>query len=133
MIVNISLLINDINDFSETKMEYKLDFYIYHYWVDPRLAFEVEHNVTVLPLDSDQIDKIWLPDTLFNNAKDLNVHKIVSSGGTSFGSQWADGKILFQTRIGLTAKCPMDLSYFPLDQQKCSLRISSRKCFVGVA
>ena len=34
-----------------------------------------------------------------------------------------DGQVLYSCRVTVVAKCPMQLEYFPLDTQKCSLII----------
>ena len=40
-----------------------------------------------------------------------------------------NGEILYSIRLSLTLACPMDLKYYPLDRQTCSIAMASCKFF----
>lgn len=123
--INVSLHINDISSVSETSMQFNVDFFIRHFWVDPRLSFPVKYNISRVTLGEDFTRKIWLPDTYFQNGKESSIHKTVSSEETTLFRVNSNGEVIYSTRIALVARCMMDLSYFPVDQQKCSIEMSS--------
>ena len=53
--------------------DYKLDFFLRQLWNDPRL----KHNRNeTLAVSNSMLDKIWLPDTYFENSKSSQFHKV---------------------------------------------------------
>ena len=42
---------------------------------------------------------------------------------------YPDGKVLFSMRLTVTAACPMNFRYFPMDHQACDLEIESCMLF----
>lgn len=131
--------------------------YLNQYWRDERLAFNIygpyydsdadDDGVNdVLTLSGDFAEKIWVPDTFFANDKnrwgflylyicymhadlcDLSgsfLHdvternKLVRLGG--------DGAVTYGMRFTTTLACMMDLHYYPLDSQNCTVEIESCK------
>ncbi|ENN82104.1 hypothetical protein YQE_01519, partial [Dendroctonus ponderosae] len=88
---------------------------------DERLAFS--HEDEVLTLSGDFAEKIWVPDTFFANDKNSYLHdvternKLVRLNG--------DGSITYGMRFTTTLACMMDLHYYPLDSQNCTVEIES--------
>ena len=71
---------------------------------------------------------IWLPDTFFLNGKTFQTHKSTASTGSNTLIELDyNGSILYSTRMTVVASCPMDLSYFPADRQRCQLNFGSCK------
>lgn len=102
----------------------------------------------VLTLSGDFAEKIWVPDTFFANDKNrwafspllstIYIHiltlipilrsflhdvternKLVRLGG--------DGAVTYGMRFTTTLACMMDLHYYPLDSQNCTVEIESCK------
>lgn len=47
---------------------------------------------------------------------------------------YPNGDILYSIRLSLTLACPMDLKYYPLDRQTCSIAMAScMLCFVFIS
>ena len=59
--------------FSSFFKDYKLDFFLRQLWNDPRLKHD--WNKT-LALSNTMLDKIWVPDTYFENSKSSKFHKV---------------------------------------------------------
>ena len=72
---------------------------------------------------ADYIKQIWVPDTFFVNEKTAYFH--VATQENQFLRITHLGEILRSMRLTVKATCPMDLSYFPLDSQLCTLEIES--------
>ncbi|KAL1116300.1 hypothetical protein AAG570_005795 [Ranatra chinensis] len=95
--------------------------YLNQYWKDERLAFSSDDEV--LTLSGDFAEKIWVPDTFFANDKNSFLHdvternKLVRLNG--------DGSITYGMRFTTTLACMMDLHYYPLDSQNCTVEIES--------
>ena len=54
-----------------------MDMYFAQIWHDPRFNVSgVSENATIELLGSQQLDDIWLPDTIFINSKSSNFHQI---------------------------------------------------------
>lgn len=101
----------------------------------------------VLTLSGDFAEKIWVPDTFFANDKNrcasfllylytiyililipilrsflhdvTERNKLVRLGG--------DGAVTYGMRFTTTLACMMDLHYYPLDSQNCTVEIESCK------
>ena len=72
---------------------------------------------------ADYIKQIWVPDTFFVNEKTAYFH--VATQENQFLRITHLGAILRSMRLTVKATCPMDLSYFPMDSQLCTLEIES--------
>ncbi|XP_070553292.1 gamma-aminobutyric acid receptor subunit beta-like [Ptychodera flava] len=120
VLVNVSMLVYNLGPIVATSMEYKLDFYFRQLWYDNRLKFSLPDD---LYLNADVLNHLWLPDTYFVNEKNAYFHQVTNPNSLVRISP--NGRVLYSTRISILASCPMDLKYFPFDQQKCSLVLES--------
>ncbi|XP_017769893.1 PREDICTED: gamma-aminobutyric acid receptor subunit beta-like [Nicrophorus vespilloides] len=119
--VGMDLTIASFDAISEVNMDYTITMYLNQYWKDERLAFSSEEEI--LTLSGDFAEKIWVPDTFFANDKNSFLHdvternKLVRLNG--------DGAITYGMRFTTTLACMMDLHYYPLDSQNCTVEIES--------
>ena len=72
---------------------------------------------------ADYIRQIWVPDTFFVNEKVARFHAATQEN--QFLRITHLGEILRSMRLTVKATCPMDLTYFPMDSQLCTLEIES--------
>ncbi|CAH1777619.1 unnamed protein product [Owenia fusiformis] len=119
--IGITMFVSAISSISEIDMSYTVDFYFRQFWTDPRLAFELD--VDELCISNDMIEKIWRPDTFFANAKTSSFHDITNKN--AFFRIKPSGDILLSLRLTVVAACNMDLRFFPMDTQLCTLEIES--------
>jgi hypothetical protein len=47
--------------------------HVVHTWKDPRLAYDKDDNTAVIIRGEENLNKLWLPDTYFDNARKLTV------------------------------------------------------------
>ncbi|KAB0798923.1 hypothetical protein PPYR_06803 [Photinus pyralis] len=119
--VGMDLTIASFDAISEVNMDYTITMYLNQYWKDERLAFSTDEEI--LTLSGDFAEKIWVPDTFFANDKNSFLHdvternKLVRLNG--------DGAITYGMRFTTTLACMMDLHYYPLDSQNCTVEIES--------
>ncbi|GLV35758.1 Ligand-gated chloride channel homolog 3 [Carabus blaptoides fortunei] len=119
--VGMDLTIASFDAISEVNMDYTITMYLNQYWKDERLAFSTDEEI--LTLSGDFAEKIWVPDTFFANDKNSFLHdvternKLVRLNG--------DGSITYGMRFTTTLACMMDLHYYPLDSQNCTVEIES--------
>ncbi|GJQ65264.1 LCCH3 [Trypoxylus dichotomus] len=119
--VGMDLTIASFDAISEVNMDYTITLYLNQYWRDERLAFSNEEEI--LTLSGDFAEKIWVPDTFFANDKNSFLHdvternKLVRLNG--------EGAITYGMRFTTTLACMMDLHYYPLDSQNCTVEIES--------
>lgn len=121
--VGVSLYVLDISSISEENMDFTLDFYFRQYWTDPRLSFEWKPRFGFISVGSEYGKNIWQPDTFFTNEKQSYAHSITTSN--EFLRISPIGEITRSIRITVTASCPMNLQYFPMDRQLCDLSLES--------
>ncbi|XP_049696305.1 gamma-aminobutyric acid receptor subunit beta isoform X2 [Helicoverpa armigera] len=112
-----------ISSVSEVLMDFTLDFYFRQFWTDPRLAYKKRTGVETLSVGSEFIRNIWVPDTFFVNEKQSYFH--IATTSNEFIRIHHSGSITRSIRLTITASCPMDLQYFPMDRQLCNIEIES--------
>ncbi|XP_014602846.1 PREDICTED: gamma-aminobutyric acid receptor subunit beta isoform X4 [Polistes canadensis] len=121
--VGVTMYVLSISSLSEVKMDFTLDFYFRQFWTDPRLAFTQQKGVETLSVGSEFIKNIWVPDTFFVNEKQSYFH--IATTSNEFIRIHHSGSITRSIRLTITASCPMNLQYFPMDRQLCHIEIES--------
>ncbi|CAB3380769.1 Hypothetical predicted protein [Cloeon dipterum] len=121
--VGITMYVLSISSLSEVQMDFTLDFYFRQFWKDPRLSFRKRPGVEQLSVGSDFIKSIWVPDTFFVNEKQSYFH--IATTSNEFIRIHHTGSITRSIRLTITASCPMNLQYFPMDRQLCNIEIES--------
>ncbi|KAK0165435.1 hypothetical protein PV328_003945 [Microctonus aethiopoides] len=113
LLVGMDLTIASFDAISEVNMDYTITLYLNQYWNDERLAFS--HAGEVFTLGGDFAEKIWVPDTFLHDVTERN--KLIRLAG--------DGSVTYGMRFTTTLACMMDLHYYPLDFQNCTVEIES--------
>ncbi|XP_050535645.1 gamma-aminobutyric acid receptor subunit beta-like isoform X2 [Daktulosphaira vitifoliae] len=121
--VGVTMYVLSISSVSEVLMDFTLDFYFRQFWTDPRLAFSKRPGVETLSVGSEFIKNIWVPDTFFVNEKQSYFH--IATTSNEFIRIHHSGSITRSIRLTITASCPMNLQYFPMDRQLCHIEIES--------
>ncbi|XP_078033539.1 resistant to dieldrin isoform X2 [Augochlora pura] len=121
--VGVTMYVLSISSVSEVLMDFTLDFYFRQFWTDPRLAFKPRTGVETLSVGSEFIKNIWVPDTFFVNEKQSYFH--IATTSNEFIRIHHSGSITRSIRLTITASCPMNLQYFPMDRQLCHIEIES--------
>ena len=73
--VKISLFVSELDSINDKSLDYRADAYLQMHWVDHRLIHHHNHTLHLWPA---LIDKMWIPDLFFVNAKRADLHKIVN-------------------------------------------------------
>ncbi|XP_013792836.1 gamma-aminobutyric acid receptor alpha-like, partial [Limulus polyphemus] len=120
-LVYIDIEVRSMGPISEVEMSYSMDCYFRQSWIDRRLAFT--GSMATLALSISMLERIWRPDTYFYNGEYSYLHTITSPN--KFMRLHQNGKVLYSSRLTIKADCPMNLENFPMDMQRCPLRIGS--------
>ncbi|XP_028134701.1 gamma-aminobutyric acid receptor subunit beta-like [Diabrotica virgifera virgifera] len=119
--IGMDLTIASFDAISEVNMDYTITLYLNQYWKDERLSFGFDdENLT---LSGEFSDRIWVPDTFFANDKHSFLHDVTEKN--KLVRLRGDGFIEYGMRFTTTLACMMDLHYYPLDSQNCSIEIES--------
>lgn len=118
--VKVRMKMLSIDSIDTVNMDFSLDVFLTQQWVDERLDHGTSNTITVNYKD---LDKIWLPDTYFVNAKDSSFHFVTKEN--KLAQVGPNGLISYRIRISLKAACQMDLRLFPMDKQICPLLLES--------
>ncbi|CAJ0572250.1 unnamed protein product, partial [Mesorhabditis spiculigera] len=121
VLVTVNMYLRSISKVDDVNMEYSLHFTFREEWVDERLFF-VSDRLSHIVLSPGQ--KIWMPDTFFQNEKEGKKHDI-DTPNVLIRVFNGTGRILYSTRLTLTLSCPMRLSNYPLDVQECKIDFAS--------
>uniref|UniRef100_A0AC34GVQ0 Glutamate-gated chloride channel n=1 Tax=Panagrolaimus sp. ES5 TaxID=591445 RepID=A0AC34GVQ0_9BILA len=121
--VDVNIYLRSISHVSEVNMEYQLQITYRQTWKDSRLAWGnlTDEKQPYVILNSDQ--KIWIPDTFFQNEKNAHRHNIDKPN--IMVRVHHDGFVLYSVRLTMTLSCPMNFEYYPMDVQECELRFAS--------
>ncbi|XP_064482175.1 gamma-aminobutyric acid receptor subunit beta-like isoform X5 [Ornithodoros turicata] len=121
--VGVTMQIISISTVSEVQMDFTSDFYFRQSWRDERLSFQKVTGLDSMTVGAEVAEKIWVPDTFFANEKSAYFH--MATTPNTFLRINAGGEVFRSIRLTVTASCPMDLRYFPMDRQACTIEIES--------
>ncbi|CAG0919643.1 unnamed protein product [Notodromas monacha] len=119
--VGMDIVIASFDSISEVNMDFTITMNLNQYWKDERLSFSSENEVFTLA--GDFSEKIWVPDTFFPNDKHSYLHDVTEKN--KMVKLHGDGSIAYGMRFTTTLSCMMDLHYYPLDFQNCTIEIES--------
>ncbi|XP_023346187.1 gamma-aminobutyric acid receptor alpha-like [Eurytemora carolleeae] len=120
-LIDVNMQVRSMGPISEMDMSYIMDCYFRQSWVDKRLAFTGYKDALALSIE--MLRKIWKPDTFMYNGKKSYLHTITTPN--RFVRLFPNGRVLYSQRLTIRATCIMNLEGFPMDKQKCPLRIGS--------
>uniref|UniRef100_A0A1I8IKY9 Gamma-aminobutyric acid receptor subunit beta-like n=3 Tax=Macrostomum lignano TaxID=282301 RepID=A0A1I8IKY9_9PLAT len=103
--------------------DYTITMYLNQYWTDRRLAFDVKNPNKSMTLTGEFASRIWVPDTFLANDKHSFLHDVTEQN--KMVRLYGDGRIIYGMRFTTTLACMMDLHYYPLDVQNCTVEIES--------
>ncbi|PVD19806.1 hypothetical protein C0Q70_20297 [Pomacea canaliculata] len=89
-------------------------------WVDQKLKWNTSDfaNITILRIPC---DLIWLPDiVLYNSVENHNKGYMKSLAMVEH-----NGKVFWPPIVRMRSSCKMDITYFPFDDQICTLKLGS--------
>ncbi|CAJ0593434.1 unnamed protein product, partial [Cylicocyclus nassatus] len=121
VIITVNMYLRSISKVDDVNMEYSLHFTFREEWVDERLYFS-SPKLSHIVLSPGQ--RIWVPDTFFQNEKDGKKHDI-DTPNILIRVHNGTGRILYSCRLTLTLSCPMKLADYPLDVQTCVVDFAS--------
>ncbi|KJH49178.1 Neurotransmitter-gated ion-channel ligand binding domain protein [Dictyocaulus viviparus] len=143
-IVYIQMYIEGMSSFRAQTMDFQVDIYFQEKWVDSRLAhngtrrillkveaknlimIKIQNKVARLIsefMDPHLFKLIWHPDIYFANARTSEFHDVTQPNFLVW--IYPNGTIWYDCRISLTVLCMQNLARYPLDSQRCALRILS--------
>ncbi|KAL6729870.1 hypothetical protein Aduo_000884 [Ancylostoma duodenale] len=121
VIITVNMYLRSISKVDDVNMEYSLHFTFREEWVDERLYF---NSPTLKHIVLSPGQRIWVPDTFFQNEKDGKKHDI-DTPNILIRVHNGTARILYSCRLTLTLSCPMKLADYPLDVQTCVVDFAS--------
>ncbi|XP_071044107.1 glutamate-gated chloride channel-like isoform X2 [Parasteatoda tepidariorum] len=121
-LVRVNIYIRSISEIDDVRMEYSVQLTFREQWRDERLQFD-DMGGQVRYLTLTDPDRIWKPDLFFSNEKEGHFHNIIMPNVLL--RIYPNGDVLYSIRISLVLSCPMDLKFYPLDKQTCSIVMAS--------
>ncbi|CAH1774888.1 unnamed protein product [Owenia fusiformis] len=124
--VTFTLMLNRIVELDERQQLLTTSAFLEQIWVDKKLSWEVDDYGGVESLRISG-DAIWCPDTfIFNNAEDTKDNKdSLAFIKDSYLIVNHKGIVMWTVPVKLKTLCKVDITYFPFDDQECSLHIGS--------
>ena len=75
---------------------YGLDFYFAQMWVDKRFVSR-DHKNCIINMIGQEVEKVWLPDTVFVNSKSSKFHD-VTVNNRFLSINMDDGSVMYHVR-----------------------------------
>uniref|UniRef100_A0AC35UEV4 Ig-like domain-containing protein n=1 Tax=Rhabditophanes sp. KR3021 TaxID=114890 RepID=A0AC35UEV4_9BILA len=123
--VYVNLLLRSLSHVNEANMEYTIQMTFRQQWKDSRVAYEYLDPNGELPeffiFTND--NNFWRPDTFFVFEKNAHRHNIDKPN--VFMRIHRDGTVLYSVRLTMVMSCPMQLAFYPMDEQICHLDLAS--------
>ncbi|KAK3564773.1 hypothetical protein QTP86_026413, partial [Hemibagrus guttatus] len=119
----VNIFINSFGSIQETTMDYRVNIFLRQRWNDPRLRLPQDFKSESLTVDPKMFKCLWKPDLFFANEKSANFHDVTQENILLF--IFRNGDILISMRLSVTLSCPLDLTLFPMDTQRCKMQLES--------
>uniref|UniRef100_A0A3Q0QTA4 Glycine receptor, beta b n=1 Tax=Amphilophus citrinellus TaxID=61819 RepID=A0A3Q0QTA4_AMPCI len=119
----VNIFINSFGSIQETTMDYRVNIFLRQRWNDPRLKLPEDFKSDSLTVDPKMFKCLWKPDLFFANEKSANFHDVTQENILLF--IFRNGDVLISMRLSITLSCPLDLTLFPMDTQKCKMQLES--------
>ncbi|XP_063045156.1 glycine receptor, beta b [Engraulis encrasicolus] len=119
----VNIFINSFGSIQETTMDYRVNIFLRQRWNDPRLQLPKEFKSDSLTVDPGMFKCLWKPDLFFANEKSANFHDVTQDNILLF--IFRNGDVLISMRLSITLSCPLDLTLFPMDTQRCKMQLES--------
>ncbi|KAG9344084.1 hypothetical protein JZ751_012564 [Albula glossodonta] len=119
----VNIFINSFGSIQETTMDYRVNIFLRQRWNDPRLRLPTDFKSDSLTVDPKMFNCLWKPDLFFANEKNANFHDVTQENILLF--IFRNGDVLISMRLSVTLSCPLDLTLFPMDTQKCKMQLES--------
>ncbi|KAL3078954.1 hypothetical protein niasHS_014736 [Heterodera schachtii] len=124
VMVDVNMYLRSISKVDDVNMEFTMHFTFRQEWTDERLFFLSPSLAYIVLVSSEHSQRIFLPDTFFQNEKDGKKHD-VDKPNVFIRVYNGTGRILYSSRLTLTLSCPMHLQAYPLDTQTCFIDYAS--------
>ncbi|XP_051505593.1 glycine receptor subunit beta-like isoform X2 [Myxocyprinus asiaticus] len=119
----VNIFINSFGSIQETTMDYRVNIFLRQRWNDPRLRLPQDFKSDSLTVDPKMFKCLWKPDLFFANEKSANFHDVTQENILLF--IFRNGDVLISMRLSVTLSCPLDLTLFPMDTQRCKMQLES--------
>ncbi|XP_006629541.2 glycine receptor, beta b isoform X2 [Lepisosteus oculatus] len=119
----VNIFINSFGSIQETTMDYRVNIFLRQRWNDPRLRLPTDFKSDALTVDPKMFKCLWKPDLFFANEKNANFHDVTQENILLF--IYRNGDVLLSMRLSVTLSCPLDLTLFPMDTQRCKMQLES--------
>ncbi|KAG1954368.1 glycine receptor subunit beta [Pimephales promelas] len=119
----VNIFINSFGSIQETTMDYRVNIFLRQRWNDPRLRLPQDYKSDSLTVDPTMFKCLWKPDLFFANEKSANFHDVTQENILLF--IFRNGDVLISMRLSVTLSCPLDLTLFPMDTQRCKMQLES--------
>uniref|UniRef100_A0A8C4S0Q0 Glycine receptor subunit beta n=1 Tax=Erpetoichthys calabaricus TaxID=27687 RepID=A0A8C4S0Q0_ERPCA len=119
----VNIFINSFGSIQETTMDYRVNIFLRQRWNDPRLRLPTDFKSEALTVDPKMFKCLWKPDLFFANEKNANFHDVTQENILLF--IYRNGDVLLSMRLSVTLSCPLDLTLFPMDTQRCKMQLES--------
>ncbi|XP_077564213.1 gamma-aminobutyric acid receptor subunit beta-3-like [Haemaphysalis longicornis] len=132
VLVNTSIVIYSMASTNDLHTEYTAHLRLRQTWFDQRLHYDASSLQPEERIQGDHwhAEQIWLPSVEVTNVMNLGAGQLESATAFTGSSSvlvivLPDGKVHLSRRLNPKLTCEMEFHKYPLDKQRCSLKIQS--------
>ncbi|KZS09125.1 Acetylcholine receptor protein alpha [Daphnia magna] len=120
VVIQLSITLTQIFDMDEKNQVLTSIVWLDQEWKDELLTWD-PNDFGGLKIMRMPCERIWLPDiVLYNNADDYTRGYMNSKAMVSY-----DGNVFWPPPTKFRSTCPVDVTYFPFDDQTCVMKLGS--------
>ncbi|KAG7153291.1 gamma-aminobutyric acid receptor subunit rho-1-like [Homarus americanus] len=125
ILVGISWSIKNVYEVNFREMSVLLSMYFRMSWAEPRLVTGSLTGEGMVPLHSDLMKHLWIPDLFIHETREITSFKMIEEVQGVYLRP--PNTILFSTLLQTRLACPMSFSRYPFDVQVCNMTVTSYK------
>lgn len=118
-VVKLGAALQQIIDMDEKNQVITVNLWMRMFWIDLNLQWDPAEygntSVIIVP-----IDQIWKPDIVLYTNVDTSSGMVTTNAAV-----YSDGSVYWNAPAIYTSSCKIDVSYFPFDEQICTLQFGS--------
>lgn len=121
VVIRLGITLTQILDVDEKNQILTTNVWLDQEWIDEKLKWDNISEFQHIKILRIPCDLIWLPDVVLYNSVDSH-NKGYMKALAMVGS---DGNVFWPPIVRMRSSCKMDITYFPFDDQICTLKLGS--------
>ncbi|XP_071167041.1 acetylcholine receptor subunit alpha-type acr-16-like [Mytilus edulis] len=121
VIIRLGISLTQVLDVDEKNQVLTTNIWLDQEWLDHKLRWDNDTEFKHIKILRIPCDLIWLPDIILYNSVDSHSKGYMKS----LAMVGSNGNVFWPPIVRMRSSCKMDITYFPFDDQICTLKLGS--------